>query len=62
MLDHTKKKLKSIFPVVSWQNSVINNLFRKDHPFDTIARKNRWLPFVPSYPVNVRSNGVTSYE
>ncbi len=53
-----KAVIKKIFPGVSWQNPVINTIFKMMDPADYIVRLSRGLSNLPAYSVRVRSNGV----
>ena len=59
MLNTTKKVIKSLFPGISWQNPVINGIFKLIDPLDLMIRRINDLPDMPSYSIRVRSNGVT---
>lgn len=59
MLNSIKKLIKTMFPGISWQNPVVNSLFIVIDPIDSLVRKVKRLPDMPSYSIRVRSNGVT---
>jgi len=50
--------LKKIFPGVSWQNPILNVVFKFVDPIDYIFRSARGLSYLPRYSIRVRSNGI----
>lgn len=54
-----KKIVKMIMPGVSWQNPVLNLVFKAIDPIDYIIRLASGLSDLPPYSIRVRSNGVT---
>ena len=54
-----KRILKKVMPGVSWQNPVLNILFKILDPIDFAVRKLNGLSYLPLYSIRVRSNGIS---
>lgn len=54
-----KQILKRVFPGVSWQNPILNIIFKAVNPIDSLVRRVHGLSELPPYSIRVRSNGVT---
>jgi len=59
LLSLAKKVVKKIFPGVSWQNPVINLMYRLVDPLDYVVRLCSGRHHMPLYSIRVRSNGIT---
>lgn len=59
LLNSIKKVIKKIFPGISWQNPIVNFIFRLIDPLDYLVRILTGRRHMPPYSVRVRSNGVT---
>ena len=53
-----RKQLKKLFPGVSWQNPLVNTIFKLIDPVDYALRMTRGLGHLPRYSIRVRSNGI----
>lgn len=54
-----KTTLKKIFPGVSWQNPMLNLVFKAIDPIDHLVRTAQGLSELPPYSIRIRSNGIT---